>query len=417
MPKLNFIDRTISKIATKRGFQVIPVEQYTPDFRSVTTSGLNINHDTALQFSAVFSAIRIRSENIASLPKTVVKQTGGKKEILNSHPVAKLISRKPNSYMNAFVFWEFMNAYTDGWGNSYAIIERDSVGDPSALWPVPSSYILITYLNGELFYKVMFGDHAGVYASAEMIHFKLFSKDGKIGIDPISNMAQAIGVGLAAERFNAEFFEKGGHIKGVYETEQSLGDEEYNAVTKHLNAAKNYETPLLEYGIKYKQITISPEAAQMIQQRLFTIQDIARIFNLPPHMLAENSRSTFSNVEHQDIQFVKYSIRPSVKRYESELEDKLFFDTEKEILDTKFNLDGLLRGDTNTRSSFYHNAILDGWLNRNQVRDLENLDAGPAELDEYLYPSNMSLADYLNNQQQQKNNSQPLNNNQNNGNE
>jgi HK97 family phage portal protein len=414
MRELNFIDRTLSKIAQKRGFQVVPVSEYKPDFNSFSSAGININHDTALKFSAVFSAIRIRSENIASLPKTVVKQTGAKKEVLFSHPVQRLISRKPNSYMNAFVFWELMNAYVDGWGNSYAIIERDSFGDPSALWPILPNNIIITLIKGELYYKVLTGDHAGTYAAFEILHFKLFTKDGMKGIDPISNMAQAIGVGLAAERFNAEFFEKGGHIRGVYETDQSLGDEEYNAVSAaHLNAAKNFETPLLEYGIKYKQITISPEAAQMIQQRTFTIQDIARIFVLPPHMLAEQSRSTFSNIEHQDIQFVKYSIRPSVKRYESEIEDKLFFDGEKDLLDTKFNLEGLLRGDTQTRSQFYHNAILDGWMNRNEVRSLENLDNGPEELDEYLYPSNMNLADLLIGQQKQQNqsNNQNIDNN------
>ena len=311
--------------------------------------------------------------------------------------------------MNAFVFWELMNAYVDGWGNSYAVVERDNYGDPVALWPILPNNILPILYKGELYYRVFTGDYAGDYSSSEILHFKLFTKDGIKGIDPISNMSQAIGLGLAAERFNAEFFDKGGHIKGVYETEQSLGDEEFNRVTAHMNAAKNFETPLLEYGIKYKQITISPEAAQMIQQRTFTIQDIARIFNLPPHMLAEQSRSTFSNIEHQDIQFVKYSIRPSVKRYESEIEDKLFFDGEKDFLDTKFNLEGLLRGDTQTRSAFYHNAILDGWMNRNEVRNLENLDNGPVELDEYLYPSNMNLAELLLGQQQQKNNSQPQN--------
>lgn len=392
MSKVNLIDRTLNYIATKRGLQVIPANQYIPDFRGLSSAGLNINHDTALKFSAVFSAIRIRSENIASLPKTVIKQNGTKKEVMFSHPVQKLISRKPNSYMNAFTFWEYINAYLDGWGNSYAIIERNGKGEPVALWPVHPNNILITMSGKELFYKVSFGDHPGIYNASEILHFKLFTKDGINGIDPIANMGQAIAVGLAAETFNAEFFAKGGHIKGVYETEQSLGDEEYSRVMDHLGKSKNYETPLLEYGIKYKQIAISPEAAQMIEQRTFTIQDIARIFNLPPHMLAENSRSTFSNIEHQDIQFVKYSIRPSVKRYESEIEDKLFFDGEKYLLDTKFNLEGLLRGDTQTRSAFYHNAILDGWLNRNEVRSLENLDEGPDTLNEYIYPSNMLQA-------------------------
>lgn len=367
----------------------MPIADYKPDFRSLSSAGININHDTALKFSAVFSAIRIRSENIASLPKSVVQQTGRTKKTLYSHPVTRILTGRANSYMNAFTAWEFLNSYVDGWGNAYAVIERDAYGDPKCVWPVVPSSVLVLKKNNKLYYQVS-GEHSGTYFSDEMLHFKLFTRDGILGVDPITLMGQAIAVGIAAEKFNADFFQKGGHIKGVYETEQSLGDAEYERVVTHLSKAKNYETPLLEYGIKYKQVAISPEAAQMIEQRTFTIQDIARIFNLPPHMLAENSRSTFSNIEHQDIQFVKYSIRPSVKRYESEIEDKLLFAGEKEVVDIKFNLDGLLRGDTATRSAFYHNAILDGWLNRNEVREIENLEAGPAELDKYLTPLNMT---------------------------
>jgi HK97 family phage portal protein len=394
---VKLIDRGIKFFAQKRGFQVIPGKDYTPDFRKIQSAALNVNHDTALKFSAVFSAIRIRSENIASLPKSIVKQTAGKKKILYSHPVYQVIGRKPNSLMNVFTFWEFMNSYTDGWGNSYAIIERNSYGDVIALWPVEANFVFTDKLNNELFYKVTYGDHKGTYHSYEVIHFKLFTIDGIKGVDPITYMNQAIALGLAAETFNAQFYASGGHIKGVYETEQALGDEQYTQVMNHLASYKNFETPLLEYGIKYNTISISPEAAQMIEQRTFTIQDIARIFNLPPHMLAENSHSTFSNIEHQDIQFVKYSIRPSVKRYETEIEDKLLFSGEKDVIDIKFNLDGLLRGDTQTRSQFYHNAILDGWMSRNEVRELENMEKGPDDLDDYLVPTNMTLADLIDN--------------------
>ncbi len=394
---MKLIDRSLNFIAKKRGLQVIPTDQYVPDFRGVKTAGVSVNHDTALKFSAVFSAIRIRSENIASLPKSVIQQTGGKKKVLYSHPVNYLISRKPNSYMNIFTFWEFMNSYVDGWGNSYAIIERNTYGDPVALWPVKSAYVSVERANNELFYKVHYGDHQGIYAGYEVLHFKLFTKDGIRGVDPINNMSQTIGLGLAAENFNAQFFEKGGHLKGVYQTDQSLGDEQYERIMKHLSSYKNFETPLLEYGIKYNEISISPEAAQMIEQRTFTIQDIARIFNIPPHMLAENTHSTFSNIEHQDIQFVKYSIRPSVKRFETEIEDKLLFEGEKDVIDTKFDLNGLLRGDTQTRAALYHNAIQDGWMNRNEVREMENMEKGPKTLDEYLYPSNLNLADIIQN--------------------
>lgn len=403
-------EETLKSVAKTRGFTVQPADSYTPDFSQVRnlTSGVSVNHETAMKFTAVFAAIRIRSENIASLPKSVIRETAGKREVIHNHPVHRLIHRQPNSLMNAFTFWEYMNANLDGWGNAPAVIERGGNGDPVNLWHIHPSECTPTIVNRKMYYKVT-GDFAGVYSADDMLHFKLFTtKDGKWGIDPIRNSAEAISLGLAAQKFNSEFFAKGGHHKGVYETDQSLGDEEYQAIMKHLGEFKNFETPIMEYGLKYKQISISPEAAQLIQQRTFSIQDIARIFNLPPHMLAELSRSTFSNIEHQDLQFVKYSLRPTVKRIEEELETKLFYESETEEIGVKFNLDGLLRGALATRATFYHYGIQDGWLNRNEVRSMENLN--PAEgLEEFLYPANLLLNGQEFNQAEENN--QPINQN------
>lgn len=403
---MNLVDRTIKFVAQKRGYTVQPIDSYSPDFSQLRslTSGVNVNHETALKFTAVFAAIRIRSENIASLPKSVIREKDGKREVLHNHPVHRLIHRQPNSLMNAFTFWEYMNANLDGWGNAAAYIERKSNGDPLNIWHIHPSECTTTIVDRKIYYKVT-GQFAGTYSADDMLHFKLFTtKDGMWGIDPIRNSAEAISLGLAAQKFNTEFFAKGGHHKGVYETDQSLGDAEYQGIMKHMAEFKNFETPILEMGLKYKPISISPEAAQLIQQRTFSIQDIARIFNLPPHMLAELSRSTFSNIEHQDLQFVKYSLRPTVKRIEEELETKLFYESETEEIGVKFNLDGLLRGAIATRATFYHYGIQDGWLNRNEVRNMENMD--PADgLDDYLYPTNLAITGQEFNQLDQSNQS------------
>lgn len=403
---MNLVDRTIKFVAQKRGYTVQPIDSYSPDFSQLRslTSGVNVNHETALKFTAVFAAIRIRSENIASLPKSVIREKDGKREVLHNHPVHRLIHRQPNSLMNAFTFWEYMNANLDGWGNAAAYIERKSNGDPLNIWHIHPSECTTTIVDRKIYYKVT-GQFAGTYSADDMLHFKLFTtKDGMWGIDPIRNSAEAISLGLAAQKFNTEFFAKGGHHKGVYETDQSLGDAEYQGIMKHMAEFKNFETPILEMGLKYKPISISPEAAQLIQQRTFSIQDIARIFNLPPHMLAELSRSTFSNIEHQDLQFVKYSLRPTVKRIEEELETKLFYESETEEIGVKFNLDGLLRGAIATRATFYHYGIQDGWLNRNEVRNMENMD--PADgLDDYLYPANLLITGDEFNQLDQSNQS------------
>ena len=223
-----------------------------------------------------------------------------------------------------------------------------------------------------------------------MLHFFALSIDGIKGVNPISYNSPAIKSGISATAFGNEFFEKGGNIKAVLENDKSMGVKDFQLFQEKFNSNSNHETALLDGGWKYKTVGIAPEAAQMILTRTLAIQDIARIFNVPPHLLAELSRATFSNIEHQDIQFIKYSMRATLKRYEVELEHKLLFEKELGKIEMKFNIDGFLRGDMKSRSAFYHNAILDGWLSRNEVREMENRNKVDG-LDEYLYPSNQNI--------------------------
>lgn len=371
----------------KREVKVMSMVDWKP-FQSLSDfAGVSVSHEDALKFSAVFSAIRIQSENIASLPKVIYEDTLNGKKSRKDHPVYNLIHYQPNPVMNDYTFWAYMGACVNGWGNAYAIIETAN-GFPVNLWAVHPSEVRPFIDRKELYYEVKAKPFEGTYHSREMLHFKLFSIDGINGIDPISMHKQSIAVGLAGDKFSAEFFEKRGAIKGVLETEQSLGDKAYNLFMNRFKSEGNHGTPLLEYGIKYKPVSISPDSAQALQTRQFQIQDIARIFNIPPHMLGDLSRSTFSNIEHQDIQYVKYSLRPLVKMLETELEHKLFTSEEKGKLNVKFSLDGLLRGDMTARSAFYHNGILDGWMTRNEARDWENLTP-LSGLDEPFTPANM----------------------------
>lgn len=389
--KMQFL-QLLSKIGLqKRNVEVKPASDWKPSFVP-DLKGVDVNNDTALRFTAVFAAMRIRSENIASLPKSVLKETASGKEIAVNHPLHDILHKRPNGYQDVFTFWAFLNNCLDGWGNAYVIINRDSYGDVSSLFPVHPSRVVPGLYRGVKYYKISGNDGLqGVYNDSEICHFMLFSIDGVKGINPIVYNAEAIGNGMAATRFGTEFFEKGGNIKSVLETDGSLGDKEYNNFMRHYTeSAKNFETPLLEYGIKLKQLGISPEAAQMLQTKAFSIQDIARIFSLPPHMLADLSRSTFSNIEHQDIQFVQYSLRPSVKRFEYQLENKLFFEGEADTYHIKFDLNGLLRGDMASRGAFYHNGIQDGWLNRNEVRNMEGLNR-EAGLEKFMYPANLNV--------------------------
>lgn len=351
---------------------------------------ISVNNERAMRFTAVFAAIRLRAENIASLPKIIRKKgLDGSRIDANSHAIYKILKYKPNSFMNVFSFWEYLNACLDGWGNAYAIIQRKRNGDPSELIPIHPSYVTPLLRNGKKWYIVMSGGQFdNTYPDDDILHFFSLSNDGIKGVNPITYNSAAISAGISAQDFGNEFFAQGGNLKAVMETDKTMDAPSMTSFMEALNIATNHGTPLLDQGVKYKQIGIAPEAAQMLQTRTFAIQDIARIFNVPPPLLAELTRSTFSNIEHQDIQFAKYSIRPTVKRYETELECKLLFDDELGNYEIKFNMEGMLRGDTKTRAEFYHVAVQDGWLSRNEVRLLENMN--PKEgLDDMLYPGNL----------------------------
>lgn len=349
---------------------------------------ISVNTDQAMKFTAVYAAIRLRSETISSLPKTVLELTPSGRMDAAKHSVYKLIKYRPNNFMNVFTFWEYTNTCLDGWGNAFVLIKRDKSANPVELIPIHPRLVTIVFRNARKWFIVagsQFFD--GTYADEDVLHFFALSKDGIKGVNPIVYNSAAISSGISALNFGNEFFQQGGNVKSVLETDKRMGDKEMQDFLKSFNESKNFGTPVLDQGVKFKSVGIAPEAAQMLQTRTFALQDIARIFNIPPHMIADLSRATFSNIEHQDIQFAKYSIRPSVKRYEQEMDRKLFFDDELGRYETKFNLNGLMRGDMTSRANYYQKAVLTGWLSRNEVREMENMNRR-SDLDDMLYPGN-----------------------------
>ena len=345
-------------------------------------AGVNVNSDTALRYTAVFAAIKILAENIAGLPLSVLRKNDDDGyESDHQHPAYKVISH-PNDYTDSYTFWFTIVGWLEGKGNAFAVIRTDK-GRPVALHQVNPDWVTIVFANGEKTYVVKSGDPDysfldGTYLDYEMLHFMLFTRDGIIGVDPIAYNAAAIGEGIAAQKFTSDFFRTGGMIKGTLETDGSLGDEAYEQFMKHYHAASgNYGTPLLEYGIKYKAISISPEASQLLQSKTFSVNDIARIFTIPPHLLAELSHATFSNIEQQNIFFGEYTLRPICKRMETQLEAKLFLASEAGNYRVKFDLRGLMRGDDKTRAEYYEKGINAGWMTPNEARLYENIGILP----------------------------------------
>ena len=319
--------------------------------------GVNVTTDAALRFTAVFAAIKILSENIAALPKSVKVITERGAVPAKDHPVYRLLHTSPNNYTDIFTFWFSIVSNILGYGNAFAVIERDADGNPVALHQVPPMNVTVAFVNGRKAFVVRNmppnKDWLNkTYLNWEMLHFMYFSIDGIYGIDPITYNASAIGRGIAAQKF-----------------------EEW--IKRYQEAAQNFETPLLEYGIKYKSIGISPVAAQLINSETLSIQDIARMFSVPPHLLAELSHATFSNIEQQNIFFSVYSLRPLCKRIEQQIENKLLSGDGMEEYSVKIDLRGMMRGDDAARSTYYEKAINAGWMTPNEARELEEMPMLP----------------------------------------
>ena len=340
-----------------------------------TASGESVTQENSLKFTGVLSSVSLRADQIAASPKEIFTDTGGHIQVLHNDPLSMLLNHTPNPHMNAYTFWELNSTYLDLWGNAYNFITRKN-GVAVALSPIHPAHIKPTVVDGKLIYKNEDSRFDTEIKPNKILHFKDISLDGVIGKSRILLAKEAIGLGLAAEKFGSEFFGNGSQARGILQHPGVMGDKAHDRFDKSWKSKENMSTPILEEGMTYNQITIPPEAAQFIASREFQLQDIARVYRVPPHLLADLSRATFSNIEHSDIQFVKYTLRPLAKRYEHELENKLLGDDigKKKI---RFNLQAILRGDTKTRADYLTKMVSSKIMNRNEARAIENLNPVP----------------------------------------
>jgi HK97 family phage portal protein len=356
-------------------------------------SGVNVTQENALAFSAVWQAMRIWSELPPSLPIEFYEEKKGYRTQIEHD--AKEVLLNPSGLMNRFTWNELMSAWLHGWGNGISVIDRNGGARIQSLTPVHPSSVTAKLFNGRIFYDINDRELGvkGTFFSEEVIHYKGFTTTGLWGKSPIITGKDNLGLAIATEKFGSKFFRKGGNLKQVIETEGHMSDPEFNAWNARWKANYtgengDHETPILEYGMKLKSLTIAPEAAQFLQTRQFSIQDVARWFNLPVHMLNDLSRSTFSNIEHQDLQLIKYSFRATLKRMETELEAKLLLPTERDVIKIRFNLDALLRGDLASVTQHIKEMVQVGVMSPNEGRALINKNPRPGG-DEFYTPANI----------------------------
>lgn len=374
-------------------------------FFGSTSAGKPVNEHTAMQMTAVYSCVRILSETLAGLPLHVYKynDNGGKEKHL-THPLYKLLHDEPNPEMTSFAFRETLMSHLLLWGNAYVQIIRNAHGEVLSLYPLmPNKMTVDRDSNGRLFYLYQrssedvpsLGKDSQVYLTpADVLHIPGLGFDGLVGYSPIAMAKNAVGLAIATEEYGAKFFANGAAPGGVLEHPGTIKDpqrvkESWNAA--YQGSANSHRVAVLEEGMKYQPIGISPEQAQFLETRKFQINEIARIFRVPPHMLADLEKSSFSNIEQQSLEFVKYTLDPWVVRWEQSMCRALLMESEKPTVFIKFNVDGLLRGDYQSRMSGYATARQNGWMSANDIRELENLDRIPAELGGDLYLINGAM--------------------------
>ena len=373
-------------------------------FLGGSTAGKAVTERSAMQMTAVYACVRILSEAIAGLPLHLYRYNddGGKEKALN-HPLYLLLHDEPNPEMSSFVFRETLMTHLLLWGNAYAQIIRNGKGEVVALYPLmPNRMTVDRDDKGQLYYSYQMSNSDAPtmpggtvrLKPSDVLHVPGLGFDGLVGYSPIAMAKNAIGLAIATEEYGAKFFANGATPGGLLEYPGTVKDpdrvrESWNrGFSGSQNAGK---VAILEEGMKYTPISIAPEQAQFLETRKFQINEIARIFRVPPHMVGDLEKSSFSNIEQQSLEFVKYTLDPWVVRWEQSIQRALLTSEEKKQYFVKFNLEGLLRGDYQSRMNGYATARQNGWMSANDIRELENLDRIPPEAggDLFLINGNM----------------------------
>lgn len=356
-------------------------------------SGIDVDRHSAMGIAAVWACVRVLSETLASLPVFLYRRIEKGKEKAADHPLYDLLHIKPNSEETAFQFKETMMSHVVLQGNCYANKVTNGTGYVRELWPLSVENVKeVKRVNGELFYVYRDSGRDVLIPKAEMFHVPGLGYDGIRGYSPIELLKQQFGSAIASRRYGAEFFKNGGRPDGVLKHPGKLKDEAFKRLrdswaSAHSDWGSKSKTAILEEGADYQAVSIPPEHAQFIETMKFSVNEIARIFRVPPHLIADLDRATFSNIEHQGIEFVVHTMRPWLVRWEQAITLQLIPEREQREYFAEFQVDALLRGDIQARYQAYRTGREMGVLSANDIRALENMnpiDGG----DDYFVPMN-----------------------------
>jgi len=364
------------------------------DYQSAT--GVTVTAESSLRATAVFACVRVLSETLASLPLITYRRLPRGKERAPDFYLYPILHDTPNPEMTSFTFRETLTAHVALWGNGYAEMQLDGAGRVTALWPLlPNQTLPARLADGTLFYKTFVpGSGFKALSADRVLHVRGLGMSGLMGLSPIAQARNAVGLALATEEFGARVFGNGSMPGVILKYPGNLTDAQYDAAQSSWQAAHGglsnaHRVAILEGGIEAEKIGIPNDDAQFLETRKFQVREIARLFRVPPHLISDLEQATFSNIEQQSLEFVIYTMLPWFARWEQEIARSVLLPQERATYFAEYLIDSLLRGDTTARFAAYASAISSGWMNRNEAREKENMNPGGTALDQFLEPLNM----------------------------
>lgn len=369
---------------------------------SVSSAGPAVNDESALTLAAVYACNRVLASAFASLPVGLFRSNGTETLPATNRPEHALIAEDPSELYTSYTFRSTLQFHLGLRGNAYARIIRDGRMGVKELRILHPNYVRPFIKDGRLYYEVTPNSDMGdtskkveILFDYEVLHMKNMSTNGITGKSPIQVHRETIGIGLSNRNFVADIHKNGGRLRGALSHPNKLTPEEVeNLRGGFINAVNSGKFPLLQNGVEFKQISLTPADAEYIRTHNLTALDICAIYGVPPHKIGILDRATFSNIEHQGIEYVQETLLPWAKNWEQELRRKLLPAELKRTHHFRFNLEGRMRGDTMSRYRAYAIARQWGWMNVDEVRHLENMNPLPDGQGEiFLSPMNMVPAE------------------------
>lgn len=393
------IQDKLDTLEERGGFEVV-LEAWRQNRANAESS---ITPNNSLQVAAVWACVRVLSETVASLPLFIYERQEQGKRRAQDHYLYRLLHDQPNPVMTAFEYRQLLESHLETWGNAYSRLFYDPRGQVEELWPLrPDRIVEVRRDAGRKFFRYQ-DDNGSLtwYSDDDIWHIPGMGYDGLVGYSPIAMLRRSIGLAVDAEEFGARFFSNDARPGIVLEHPGRLKPEAHKILrdeweNDHKGVAKSHRPAILEEGMKLHEIGIPPEDAQFLETRKFQVREIARIFGVQPHLIADLEQATFSNIEHQSLEFVIYTIRPRIIRIEQSISSNLMLERDRARYFAEHLVDGLLRGDTLSRYQAYAVGRQNGWLNADDIRRLENMDELPNGIGKiYLVPPNMIPADQV----------------------